>query len=111
LVVEDKTKSKADPEIFIYFSLLVMIYLLDIKEYKEGLSLATTTVGNIKNLNRRTLDSLASYVYFYYARFHELTSVLRECRSNLLSLLRTATLRHDEDSQVCGLVNYVGFTY
>lgn len=31
-------------------------------------------------LNRRTMDQIAARVYFYHARFHELTNKLAEIR-------------------------------
>lgn len=92
---------KVLPEADIYLHLLVQIYLLDQKQYEEGAEFSTRLVGKVHSLNRRTLDSLASKVYFYYARFYELLPVpaLVDIRQQLLASLRTATLRKDIDLQ------------
>jgi len=47
------------------------------------------------------LDQLAAKIYFYYSRFHELssgTSGLAQIRPTLLAAQQTAALRHDDDS-------------
>jgi len=87
------------PEIDVYLHMLVIIYLLDKQEYEKGKSLSTETVAKIQSLNRRTLDQLSARVYFYYARFYELTDRLADIRPTLLAAHRTATLRRDDDSQ------------
>jgi 26S proteasome regulatory subunit N3 len=50
-------------------------------------------------LNRRTVDVIASRLYFYYSYSYELTGDLAEIRGNLFQLHRIATLRHDELGQ------------
>ncbi|KAG0125112.1 putative proteasome regulatory particle subunit (RpnC) [Tuber indicum] len=89
------------PEIDIYLHLLVQIYLLDQKNLETGASFSTELVQIIHSLNRRTLDSLAAKVYFYYSRVHELLPppAITEIRPQLLASLRTATLRKDIDTQ------------
>jgi len=89
------------PEIDIYLHLLVQIYLLDQKNLEMGASFSTELVQIIHSLNRRTLDSLAAKVYFYYSRVHELLPppAITEIRPQLLASLRTATLRKDIDTQ------------
>ncbi|CAG8461882.1 8713_t:CDS:10 [Funneliformis caledonium] len=87
------------PEIDLYLHLLVMIYLLDKQDYEQGIRLSCETINKIQILNRRTLDQLSARIYFYYARFYELTGNLAEIRPVLLAAQRTATLRHDDDSQ------------
>ncbi|CAD6265008.1 unnamed protein product [Miscanthus lutarioriparius] len=74
------------PEIEIFCYLLVLIFLIDQKKYDE-------------NLNRRTVDVLASRLYFYYSYVYELTNNLAEIRGNLLALHRMATLHRDELGQ------------
>lgn len=47
------------------------------------------------------MDQLAAKIYFYYSRFHELssgTSGLAQIRPTLLAAQQTAALRHDDDS-------------
>ncbi|RPA98070.1 hypothetical protein L873DRAFT_1808944 [Choiromyces venosus 120613-1] len=89
------------PEIDVYLHLLVQIYLLDQKNLGTGTSFSTELVQIIHSLNRRTLDSLAAKVYFYYSRVHELLPppAITEIRPQLLASLRTATLRKDIDTQ------------
>ncbi|PKY44576.1 hypothetical protein RhiirA4_400049 [Rhizophagus irregularis] len=98
---DDTTKDNPQvlPEIDLYLHLLVMIYLLDKQDYYQGILLSNETIHKIQNLNRRTLDQLSARIYFYYARFYELTEKLAEIRPVLLAAQRTATLRHDNDSQ------------
>ncbi|CAG8738912.1 21966_t:CDS:10, partial [Racocetra persica] len=87
------------PEIDLYLHLLMMIYLLDKQEFDKGIQLSNETIAKIRSLNRRTLDQLSARIYFYYARFYELTGNLAVIRPTLLAAQRTATLRHDDDSQ------------
>ncbi|KAI5857995.1 proteasome regulatory subunit C-terminal-domain-containing protein [Tricharina praecox] len=88
-------------EIDVYLHLLTQIYLLDQKKYQEGAAFSSELVEKVHRLNRRTLDSLASKVYFYYARFHELLPppAVVAIRAQLLASLRTATLRKDIELQ------------
>ncbi|KAI5795250.1 proteasome regulatory subunit C-terminal-domain-containing protein [Geopyxis carbonaria] len=96
-----RQSQQALPESDIYIHLLVQIYLLDQKKIEEGAKFSTATVQKVHGLNRRTLDALASKVYFYYARFYELlpSPALQSIRPQLLASLRTATLRKDIDLQ------------
>lgn len=87
------------PELEIYCYLLVLIFLIDQKSYNEAKTCASAGIARLKNLNRRTLDVLASRLYFYYSLSYELTGDLAEIRGNLLALHRIATLRHDELGQ------------
>lgn len=98
------------PELEMYCYLLVLIFLIDQKSYNEVqrtvnsccLSLhieqfvmlmelcfllplqakacASAGIARLKNLNRRTLDVLASRLYFYYSLSYELTGDLAEIR-------------------------------
>lgn len=87
------------PELEIYCYLLVLIYLIDQKKYEEAKACSSASIARLKNVNRRTVDVLASRLYFYYSYSYELTNSLAEIRGNLLSLHRMATLRHDEFGQ------------
>ncbi|OWM74950.1 probable 26S proteasome non-ATPase regulatory subunit 3 [Punica granatum] len=87
------------PELEIYCYLLVLLYLIDQKRYDEAKACSSASIVRLKNLNRRTIDVLASRLYFYYSYSYELTGNLAEIRGNLLALHRIATLRHDELSQ------------
>ncbi|KAG1361972.1 26S proteasome non-ATPase regulatory subunit 3 [Cocos nucifera] len=87
------------PEIEIYCYLLVLIFLIDQKRYNEAKACSSASIVRLKNMNRRTVDVLASRLYFYYSYSYELTNSLAEIRGTLLSLHRMATLRHDELGQ------------
>uniref|UniRef100_A0A9I9DRY7 PCI domain-containing protein n=1 Tax=Cucumis melo TaxID=3656 RepID=A0A9I9DRY7_CUCME len=87
------------PEIEIYSYLIVLIFLIDHKKYDDAKACASASIARLKNLNRRTVDVLASRLYFYYSLSYELTGDLAEIRGNLLALHRIATLRHDELGQ------------
>ncbi|PWA45272.1 26S proteasome regulatory subunit, C-terminal [Artemisia annua] len=90
---------KHSPELEIYCYLLVLIFLIDQKKYTEAKACSSASIARLKNLNRRTVDVLASRLYFYYSLSYELTDSLSEIRGNLLALHRVATLRHDELGQ------------
>ncbi|WEW57568.1 26S proteasome non-ATPase regulatory subunit [Emydomyces testavorans] len=95
------------PEIDIYLSILVQIYLYDDKDIQRGAEFSSALVDKLRTLNRRTLDALAARVYFYYSLFYEQvaplppspTAAVISLRQPLLSALRTAVLRKDEDIQ------------
>lgn len=89
------------PEIDVYINFLVQVFLLDQKSIEAGAKLSAELVKKIHAHNRRTLDSLAAKVYFYYSRFHELigNNALLEVRPQLFASLRTATLRKDIETQ------------
>ncbi|PWA95194.1 proteasome component (PCI) domain-containing protein [Artemisia annua] len=63
------------------------------KKY-EAKACSSATIARLKNLNRRTVDVLASRLYFYYSLSYELTDSLSEIRGNLLALHRVASLLH-----------------
>ncbi|KAF9684507.1 hypothetical protein SADUNF_Sadunf04G0125300 [Salix dunnii] len=86
-------------ELEIYCYLLVLIFLIDQKKYNEAKTCSSASIARLKNLNRRTVDVLASRLYSYYSLSYELTGDLAEVRGNLLALHRVATLRHDELGQ------------
>ncbi|CAI0395409.1 unnamed protein product [Linum tenue] len=87
------------PELEIYSHLLVLIFLIDQKRYSEAKACSSASIARLKNVNRRTVDVLASSLYFYYSLSYEHTGDLAEIRGNLLALHQIATLRHDELGQ------------
>ncbi|CEL07760.1 Putative 26S proteasome non-ATPase regulatory subunit 3 [Aspergillus calidoustus] len=106
----DKTKSASKemlPEIDVYLSILVQIYLYDRKDIEGGAKFSTGLIERLRSLNRRTLDSLAARAYFYYSLFFEQIAPLppspaatvTTIRQPLLAALRTAVLRKDVDTQ------------
>ncbi|KAL3472671.1 isoprenoid synthase domain-containing protein [Aspergillus californicus] len=117
--VESDTKMEVDtdkakptpkevlPETDTYLSILTQIYLHDRKEIQKGAKFSTVLIERLRTLNRRTLDSLAARVYFYYSLFFEQIAPLppspaatvTSIRQPLLAALRTAVLRKDVDTQ------------
>ncbi|KAJ0967025.1 hypothetical protein J5N97_023942 [Dioscorea zingiberensis] len=87
------------PELEMYCYMLVLIFLIDQKKYNEAKACSSASIARLKNINRRTVDVLASRLYFYYSYSYELTNSLAEIRGNLLALHRMATLRRDELGQ------------
>lgn len=95
------------PEIDTYMSILVQIYLYDKRDIENGARFSSKLVERLRTLNRRTLDSLAARVYFYYSLFFEQLAPLPpspaaavvSIRQPLLAALRTAVLRKDVDTQ------------
>ena len=95
------------PEVDVYLAILVQIYLYDQRQIQKGSQFSTDLIERLRTLNRRTLDSLAARVYFYYSLFFEQSSPLPQSpgaavtsiRQPLLTALRTAVLRKDVDTQ------------
>nr|KYP44771.1 putative 26S proteasome non-ATPase regulatory subunit 3 [Cajanus cajan] len=86
------------PELEIYCYLLVLLFLIDQKQYDMAKACSSAGI-RLKGMNRRTVDVIASRLYFYYSYSYELTGDLAEIQGNLLALHRIATLRHDELGQ------------
>ncbi|KAJ5124707.1 Winged helix-turn-helix transcription repressor DNA-binding [Penicillium bovifimosum] len=110
--MEVDSEKKAAPketlaEVDVYLSILVQIYLFDQREIQKGVQFSTSLIERLRALNRRTLDSLAARVYFYYSLFFEQSAPLppspaaavTTIRQPLLVALRTAVLRKDVDTQ------------
>lgn len=95
------------PEVDVYLAILVQIHLYDQRQIQKGSQFSTDLIERLRTLNRRTLDSLAARVYFYYSLFFEQISPLSpspgaaitNIRQPLLAALRTAVLRKDVDTQ------------
>lgn len=66
----------------------------------QAKTVANLAIKRIQTYNRRTLDSIAARVYFYFSLAYERSNELNAIRATLLGLHRTATLRHDEIGQV-----------
>jgi 26S proteasome regulatory subunit N3 len=100
------------PEIDIFLSILVQVYLFDSKAYQQGAEFSQALCDRIHSLNRRTLDSLSAKIYFYFSLFFEHLSPMPpssqspivSIRPTLLAALRTAVLRKDIDTQASVIV-------
>ncbi|KAK7512782.1 26S proteasome non-ATPase regulatory subunit 3 [Phyllosticta citriasiana] len=116
---DSNAKKEVASEVDIYLGILVQVYFYDQQEYEKGAEWSSRLVDRIRDLNRRTLDSLAARAYFYFALFHEkldpkppskLSAVIG-IRRQLLGALRSAVLRKDQDTQAAVMVlllrNYI----
>lgn len=83
------------PEVDLYLNLLVLLFAIDRKKYKQALELAEKMMDKIVNHNRRSLDVIAAKCFFYYGRINELIGKLDQIRFTVHSRLRTAILRND----------------
>lgn len=100
-----KTPSETVPETEIYFRLLILHHLLTSpSNYSEAINLANETVRKIQSLNRRSLDPIAARVWFALERAYELGGELSDARPLFLAAQRTASLRHDDETQA-SLIN------
>ncbi|KAF2455296.1 proteasome regulatory subunit C-terminal-domain-containing protein [Lineolata rhizophorae] len=104
---KQKEPKEVIPEIDIYIAILIQVYLYDTKSYSAGATFSSSLVDRIRELNRRTLDSLAARAYFYFSLFHEELdpkppspqSPVVSTRAKLLAALRSSVLRKDYDTQ------------
>eukprot|EP00842_Homolaphlyctis_polyrhiza_P005573 jgi/Hompol1/6016/HPOL_000886-RA len=87
------------PEVGLFVALLVVIFMHDQRKYPVGSQLSSSLVELAHTLNRRTLDPIAARLHFYHASFFELSGHVSDIRSLLLAAHRTATLRHDDETQ------------
>jgi 26S proteasome regulatory subunit N3 len=118
-----KTPQETVPETEIYFRLLILHHLFTSPStYSAAIDLANETVKKIQSLNRRSLDPIAAKVWFALERAYELGGELSDARpcvflsssfllltavfssSLFLAAQRTASLRHDDETQA-SLIN------
>ena len=77
----EKARNKALlPEVEIYIQLLITVFLIDSKNYKEACECSSSLVHKLESLNRRTLNPLSAKCYFYYTRAYELQGKLEDIR-------------------------------
>ncbi|PCH35275.1 PCI-domain-containing protein [Wolfiporia cocos MD-104 SS10] len=93
------------PEGEIYLRLLILHYLLATPNtHKQAMELAHETVQRMQSLNRRSMDPIAAKVWYAVERTYELGGQLADARPLFLSAQRTASLRHDDETQA-SLIN------
>ncbi|KIS68680.1 putative 26S proteasome non-ATPase regulatory subunit p58 [Mycosarcoma maydis] len=102
---------EAQPELVAYLRLLTLVLLIDNKKLDAASDEAVASISTITAQNRRTLDHLAAKTIFYLGRAQELKAEqaqakgtrveggLTSIRSQLLGLQRTASLRHDTETE------------
>lgn len=86
-------------EIGIYLNTLLLIHLVKLKDYERARDVADHLIPRIVEANKRHLDVLASFVFFYYSRVYELLGRLKEVRKPLFDLYRNCCLKRDEAGQ------------
>lgn len=89
------------PEIDIFVHLLVQAWLMNTHP-SVFKAFSAYAIRKLQSYNRRSLDYLAAKVWFYYSRSVELDETdtdLDSITPQLLSALRTATLRNDFETQ------------
>ncbi|KAF9594060.1 hypothetical protein IFM89_027100 [Coptis chinensis] len=81
------------PELEIYYYLLVLIFLIDQKSFAQlsyffaagfvffqAKACSSTSIAHLRNMSKRTVDVLASRLFFYYSLIYELMGDLAEFR-------------------------------
>jgi 26S proteasome regulatory subunit N3 len=100
-----KPTSDPVPEAEIYFRLLIIHHLHTSKDtYSKSIELSHETVDKMQSMNRRSMDPIAAKVWFAVERSYELGGELADARPMFLAAQRTASLRHDDDTQA-SLIN------
>ena len=67
-------------EVEVFIGLICMMYLLMRKELNRGLALSDAWIKVLLDENRRSLDLLAARIYFFFARFYELSGNMTKIR-------------------------------
>ncbi|KAG1876208.1 PCI domain-containing protein [Suillus subluteus] len=100
-----KPTSDPVPEAEIYIRLLIIHHLHTSKDtYSKSIELSHETVDKMQSMNRRSMDPIAAKVWFAVERSYELGGELADARPMFLAAQRTASLRHDDDTQA-SLIN------
>lgn len=97
--------TELSPEVDVFIHLLVQLYFHDTGHLTTLGRLNEKIVALLKSYNKRTLDYLQAKTWFYIQRTCELSDLkngnfdqLIGVRSYLLAALRTATLKHDDET-------------
>ncbi|OBZ67607.1 putative 26S proteasome regulatory subunit rpn3 [Grifola frondosa] len=100
-----QTPPEPVPECDIYFRLLILHHLLTSpSNYPKAMELAHQTVEKMQTLNRRSMDPIAAKIWYAVERTYELSGELADARPLFLAAQRTASLRHDDETQA-SLIN------
>lgn len=100
--VESQERGEVLPEINLTIHWLVQLYLLDNSNLTQLDQLNLKfIIPLIKQYNRRSLDLINAKIWFYISRTKELLNDLIFIRSELLLALRTATIKHDNETSGC----------
>ncbi|ODV91167.1 hypothetical protein CANCADRAFT_31900 [Tortispora caseinolytica NRRL Y-17796] len=93
--------ARLSSEVDLFMHLMVLVYLMDQKDYQNANLVSEAAIARLKQSNKRTVDFIAAKLWFYISRLAELQGpeMLPALCSEQLTALRTATLRHDTESQ------------
>uniref|UniRef100_A0A452USR6 26S proteasome regulatory subunit RPN3 n=1 Tax=Ursus maritimus TaxID=29073 RepID=A0A452USR6_URSMA len=95
------------PEVEAYLQLLVVIFLMGSKRYKEAQQISDDLMQKLSSQNRRALDLVAAKCYYYHARVYEFLDKLDVVRSP--GLLLSCCLRHSCITQAEKLASKAAF--
>eukprot|EP01094_Clydonella_sp_ATCC50884_P010834 TRINITY_DN20649_c0_g1_i1.p2 TRINITY_DN20649_c0_g1~~TRINITY_DN20649_c0_g1_i1.p2 ORF type:complete len:500 (-),score=193.38 TRINITY_DN20649_c0_g1_i1:135-1634(-) len=99
--VDEKPPTKVCGAVEAYLTLLTIISCVDRDANDTAFALSTALIARFHEdeMNRRNLDPVLAKAYFYYARCAELCDSFGDIRPELLHAYRTASLRHDIETQ------------
>ncbi|VDP23856.1 unnamed protein product [Heligmosomoides polygyrus] len=83
----------------LYIHLLVLLHLVDANKLDDAKKCAELLISRADTIDKRTLDPMVAKAIFYLALVYERQHKLHELGCFLNSRLRTATLRHQRESQ------------
>ncbi|KAH8101116.1 diphenol oxidase-A2 [Cristinia sonorae] len=93
------------PEAEVYLRLLIIHHFLTSPStYQKAGELVHETVDKMQAWNRRSMDPVAAKVWYAVERAYELGDELANARPVFLAAQRTASLRHDDETQA-SLIN------
>jgi 26S proteasome regulatory subunit N3 len=87
------------PEVEVFIYNTIVTTLLREQLNTEAAVTATALVERIRSFNRRSLDLMSSKAFGYFSLAYEKLDKLEDIRPVLLTLYRTASIRHDEMGQ------------
>ncbi|KAE9417078.1 hypothetical protein Angca_006455, partial [Angiostrongylus cantonensis] len=95
------------PESELYIHLLVLLHLVDMKKLDDAKKCAEMLISRADCVDKPPLDPIVAKAIFYLALTYERQHKLHELACFFNSRLRTATLRHQRESQavlICTLL-------
>lgn len=102
---EREKLAKELPEVKIYTRLLLTGFLIDLKMNQEACDCVTSLLQYMQPFNRRSMDHLSAYAFYFYSLTHELISTFGTIRNELLAMHRTACLQRNEPGQAALIVS------
>lgn len=96
--IPEATSRDPSPEVDIFMHLLVQVWAQSNADPSQFLEAGDLALDRLQQYNRRSLDYLEAKVWFYYVRAAEIEGELGSVHGDLMSALRTATLRHDDET-------------